>query len=340
MSEFIEMLRNRLAECPDEWVFKSNASRYHGHGYRLRLRDVMNEVDAIIAERDALKAVATPTPPRRLREYKGVTYKGGKWYYCDAWAMSAASLIYSFPGKFTDADHAALLALRDDPWETLEEVVMALHTQLTNQHSSHTRTLLDEFIPRIRAAAQEPTLTWTEGCTVGCLLTLSTAAALASSSSSTLSSSSDALCAVTAELRFTLNGREIDPTAPEFSIEVIVAKHHIVIDFEQREAHDACLEIWANAAPRDAMPEGWVIGQSSKNPQMRTRIDSLSKQQAALPVQPEEQLAVLAEADDDADDDDVTAEVTYSAVGDDDADLNSKASSFNVRVNSNSFDVL
>ena len=133
---------------------------------------------------------------------------------------------------------------------------------------------------------------------------------------------------------------EIDPTAPEFSIEVIVAKHHIVIDFEQREAHDACLEIWANAAPRDAMPEGWVIGQSSKNPQMRTRIDSLSKQQAALPVQPEEQLAVLAEADDDADDDDVTAEVTYSAVGDDDADLNSKASSFNVRVNSNSFDVL
>jgi len=133
---------------------------------------------------------------------------------------------------------------------------------------------------------------------------------------------------------------EIDPTAPEFSIEVIVAKHHIVIDFEQREAHDACLEIWANAAPRDAMPEGWVIGQSSKNPQMRKRIDSLSKQQAALPVQPEEQLAVLAEADDDADDDDVTAEVTYSAVGDDDADLNSKASSFNVRVNSNSFDVL
>jgi len=133
---------------------------------------------------------------------------------------------------------------------------------------------------------------------------------------------------------------EIDPTAPEFSIEVIVAKHHIVIDFEQREAHDACLEIWANAAPRDAMPEGWVIGQSSKNPQMRTRIDSLSKQQAALPVQPEEQLAVLAEADDDADDDDVTAEVNYSAVGDDDADLNSKASSFNVRVNSNSFDVL
>ena len=44
MSEFIEMLRNRLAECPDEWVFKSNASRYHGHGYRLRLRDVIHPV--------------------------------------------------------------------------------------------------------------------------------------------------------------------------------------------------------------------------------------------------------------------------------------------------------
>jgi hypothetical protein len=71
----------------------------------------------------------TPTPPRRLREYKGVTYTPDTklWWSPSkqSVASSVAEAVCKFDG-FTDADHAALLALRDDPWElveTLEDVV-------------------------------------------------------------------------------------------------------------------------------------------------------------------------------------------------------------------------
>ncbi len=67
------------------------------------------------------------TPPRRLRPYKGVTYREGVFVDAsgDDWEF-AASVIANNLGTFTDADHAALLALRDDPYEpveTLEDVV-------------------------------------------------------------------------------------------------------------------------------------------------------------------------------------------------------------------------
>ena len=174
MSEFIEMLRNRLAEVPDEWVFKSNASRYHGHGYRLRLDDVMKEVDAIIAERDALRTEVARyidtlqtlegVPPRRLREYKGVTYRDGTWRYDKdprGVYVRVVDLISIRKDDFTDADHAALLALRDDPWEkveTLEEVVTTWHDAHFMSHSKRPAQL-EDLCTRIRAwlAAQEPT---------------------------------------------------------------------------------------------------------------------------------------------------------------------------------------
>jgi hypothetical protein len=62
-----------------------------------------------------------------LREYKGVTYRDGKWWFRELSYDKAARLIAIVCG-FTDTDHAALLALRDDPYEpvpTLEAVVQS-----------------------------------------------------------------------------------------------------------------------------------------------------------------------------------------------------------------------
>ena len=42
--------------------------------------------------------------------------------------------------------------------------------------------------------------------------------------------------------------REGDPTAPEYAVEIVASKHHIVLDFEYRAQRDACLQIWV--APR------------------------------------------------------------------------------------------
>ena len=48
-----------------------------------------------------------------------------------------------------------------------------------------------------------------------------------------------------------------DPTAPEFAVEVISNRHHIVLDFELKAQHDACLMIWCSVAPPHTMPEAW-----------------------------------------------------------------------------------
>jgi hypothetical protein len=72
------------------------------------------------------ESVTTPIPPRRLREYKGVTYRDGRWHMEGTPFDNAFTLMYWY-AEFVDADHAALLALRDDPWEpeppTIADVV-------------------------------------------------------------------------------------------------------------------------------------------------------------------------------------------------------------------------
>jgi hypothetical protein len=86
-----------------------------------------------LVERIALERVEqqgrTPTPPvRKLRPYKGVTYRDGAFRHDSELngAINAVTACSFWIVQATDADHAALLALRDDPWEkveTLEEVV-------------------------------------------------------------------------------------------------------------------------------------------------------------------------------------------------------------------------
>lgn len=73
--------------------------------------------------------------------------------------------------------------------------------------------------------------------------------------------------------------RDTDPTAPEFAIEVIASRHHIVLDFEFRAQLDACLQIWMSAAPPGAMPEVWR--QKAKATPMRKHMESISQ-----PVEP------------------------------------------------------
>lgn len=78
-------------------------------------RALADELRAIKADRDAWKAKAeTKSSPRPAPSYKGVTYRDGKWwttetqYYTNAFELMACNL-----NTFTDADHAALLKLRD-----------------------------------------------------------------------------------------------------------------------------------------------------------------------------------------------------------------------------------
>jgi hypothetical protein len=73
----------------------------------------------------------------KLREYKGVTYRGGEWIDADSvkWTTATDCLYHnSAPRSYkeskqvdlTDADHAALMDLKNNPYEpnpTLEDVV-------------------------------------------------------------------------------------------------------------------------------------------------------------------------------------------------------------------------
>ena len=65
---------------------------------------------------------------RRLREYKGVTYQDGAFHYSAHWSprFSAIRACVDFICTADDADHAALLDIKANPYEpveTLEDVV-------------------------------------------------------------------------------------------------------------------------------------------------------------------------------------------------------------------------
>jgi hypothetical protein len=100
----------------------------------------------------------TPTPPRRLREYKGVTYApNGKWYDTAAclYFASAAELIVKRKG-FTDADHAALLALRDDLWEPVETLEAVLEDWANATRDGVHSVELSDLEHRLRAWLNTP----------------------------------------------------------------------------------------------------------------------------------------------------------------------------------------
>lgn len=96
-----------------------------------------------------------PTPPRVLREVKGVTYRDERFYHRKSRYVRVVDLMAHFPSTFTDADHAAIYALKDDPYEPVETVKDALiaFTQEWNVAFDNDLDLvIDTFTHRLRAA--------------------------------------------------------------------------------------------------------------------------------------------------------------------------------------------
>ena len=117
------------------------------------------------------KAEATPTPPRRLREWKGVAYREDHaphaWRYKGEGYDAAFMVMANHPYDFTDADHAALLALRDDPEEPVETLESIIEPALTRSYVAGegrsggtwigTEQLSEDVAEQIRAhLAQQP----------------------------------------------------------------------------------------------------------------------------------------------------------------------------------------
>jgi len=137
-----------MTEYPTiDWVCKdTDAGILLNSADRLKLA---TELRTLLAERDALAAKAPME--RKLREYKGVTYRGGSWHYRDTSAFMASALISGYCDTFTDADHAAIYALRDDPYEPVETVNDIL-VDFARDLSTGRVVFHDTFVTRIRAA--------------------------------------------------------------------------------------------------------------------------------------------------------------------------------------------
>ena len=54
------------------------------------------------------------------------------------------------------------------------------------------------------------------------------------------------------------DGQSSDATAPPNAVTLQAGKHHIVLDFRERDERDAWLRIWVNAVPSDAIPAEWA----------------------------------------------------------------------------------
>lgn len=110
-------------------------------------KDLETELRALLAERDALKA-KVPTPVRKLREYKGVTYAGGRWWF-KGLSYDKAARVIAIVCSFTDADHAAIYALREQPYEPVETVEDVLR-----EMCDYSRRLenVPKYAARLRAA--------------------------------------------------------------------------------------------------------------------------------------------------------------------------------------------
>ncbi|MFN9086709.1 MAG: hypothetical protein ACK5W7_04190, partial [Gemmatimonadaceae bacterium] len=112
----IDAVLVRLGLRP-EWGFLLSPDGFV-HSTSTNNAALATELRALLAERDALKAKAPPA--RKLREYKGVTFRDGKWWVRDSAIhaeprghvghSSVANLLFFLHTSFTDADHAAIYA--------------------------------------------------------------------------------------------------------------------------------------------------------------------------------------------------------------------------------------
>jgi hypothetical protein len=104
-AEFATELRALLAERER---LAGEVTEWEGHAQTY-------EAGMVAAQRElaALKAPA----PRRLREYKGVTYRDGRWHIAGKPFDNAFTLMYWY-AEFVDADHAALMLLKEQPYES------------------------------------------------------------------------------------------------------------------------------------------------------------------------------------------------------------------------------
>ena len=119
------------------------------------VRQVAAELRALLTERDALKAAQPKPPVRKLREVKGVTYQDGRWWYNDFDYRTVSSLIARWNVTFTDADHAAIYALKADPFEPVESVEDVLRDAMRSSFvcgGAITPEMVAKFAARLRAA--------------------------------------------------------------------------------------------------------------------------------------------------------------------------------------------
>ena len=120
----IQRVLDRSAEMGEQDSFTS---------YAPFMNDLATELRALLAERDAL-AAKVPQPVRKLREYKGVTYADGNWRNsAGSWASVSQLIAWvanSSSPRLTDADHAAIYALREQPYETVREDRQVIRDEL------------------------------------------------------------------------------------------------------------------------------------------------------------------------------------------------------------------
>lgn len=83
---------------------------------RTQIAEMGREMASVVAERDALKA-QQPKVERKLRAYKGVTYRDGKWWDAHVFFTHAYAVLNWDRRKWTDDDHAPLMALKAQPYE-------------------------------------------------------------------------------------------------------------------------------------------------------------------------------------------------------------------------------
>lgn len=117
--------------------------------YRRGINMLANEIRAL----QALAATAV-LPVRKRREVKGVTYQTDAWCLgAEKWTSVSRLIAWCSEGDttITDEDHAALYALKDDPYEpvdTLVQVVMSILNDAADGETHSVRT----YVARIRAA--------------------------------------------------------------------------------------------------------------------------------------------------------------------------------------------
>ena len=134
------------AKLAAEWEAKHRA-------LRTQIAEMGREMASVVAERDALKA-QQPKVERKLREYKGVTYRDGQWWHNDL-DYSAAVSICHYGDGLHDADFPAIYALKDDPYEPVETVEEVLRDAMRACYLSGGATIAEmvsKYATRLRAA--------------------------------------------------------------------------------------------------------------------------------------------------------------------------------------------